>query len=519
MLSMEKVAEVHRLKYDQGRTYLEIQGLLGMSSKTVSKALNHPKEFVEGYQRKTPSPRPVLEKYVKRIEDLLAGKTWAQEKGRVVRRTARWVYRKLKKEGGYKGSECTVRAYVRERFRQPRPACPIEHPPAAEVQYDFGEYAVKIGDVVRAVHFVGAIFPHSTRRFLFAYPAERQECLFDAMERTFQKAGGVTQRATLDNTTLAVKKVLEGRRREETEAYARFRTLLGVEPRYTNRAAGWEKGHVEGTVGWAKRQILLDLEVKDWEALQQILEEECAADARERRHRESGKLVEELFEEERQLLCPVPYEGRRSYRTVRATVSPGGLVQVDCSRYSVPIRLRGRHLRVHLYCDELVVTFKHEEVARHARDWNHGGEHYKVEHYLELLRRAPALLDHGKPFTRMPQWLLEMREALEDDKSLVELLLAVDSGKYTLEELEKAARSAMEGRRSVTRARIEQEALVGRNDAGEVEALREQECGKLGQHHFAIEAPEMYDEIMMIGGGRRLEAVDSCRTRLEKEVG
>jgi hypothetical protein len=73
-----------------------------------------------------------------------------------------------------------------------------------------GKYVVKVGELPTLVHFVGAIFPYSTRRFLFAYPAERQECLFDAMERVYQRAGGVTEVATLDNTALAVKKVLEG---------------------------------------------------------------------------------------------------------------------------------------------------------------------------------------------------------------------------------------------------------------------------------------------------------------------
>jgi hypothetical protein len=63
-----------------------------------------------------------------------------------------------------------------------------------------------------------------------------------------------------------------------------------------------------------------------------------------------GKLVAELFEEERSLLRPLRYTGtgRRSYRTLRPGVSPGGLIYVDGSRYSVPIRLRGREVRVHL---------------------------------------------------------------------------------------------------------------------------------------------------------------------------
>ncbi len=427
----------------------------------------------------------------------------APAQGRV-RRTSRWAYRQIRKDG-YAGAESTVRTYIRQSFKQPQAACPIEHAPAAEVQFDFGQYPVKVSGRVELIHFVGASFPHSTRRFLFPYPKERQECLFDAIEKTYRLAGGLSDRLTLDNTKLAVKKVLEGGKREETEAFARFRGVLGVSPRYTNLAAGWEKGHVEGTIGWAKRQVLLDLEVKSWEELEKILLVACEEDADERKHRESGKTVKEVFDAERTLLCPFPYEGRRSYKTVKAHVSPGGLVFVDDSRYSVPIRLRGRTLRLRVFSDEIVATFDSEEVARHPRDWSGRGEHYEVEHYLELLRRAPALLDHGKPFVRMPEWLKRTRVLLADDKSLIELLLAVDSGTYSVNEFEDACAAAMRDG-CVTRAVIEQRALAQRGrDRDEILRLAEEECGVLGQHRFAIESPEMYDELM--------------QTKAEKEVG
>ena len=497
VLTVEKVSQIQTLKHDKGKTYEEISKELGVSSKTISKALHRAEEFAEGYRRGVPAPRPVVGPYEKRIQELLEGKPWAREKGRVVRRTSRWVFRKIKKEG-FEGSESAVRAYVRARFKQPRAACPIEHPPGDEVQFDFGHYRVKVGAVVRLVHFVGAVFPYSTRRFLFAYPAERQECLFDAIERTYQLAGGVSLRATLDNTTLAVIKVLKGRQRLETPDYLRFRAGLGVSARYTNVRAGWEKGHVEGTVGWAKRQVLCDLEVADWAELQRVLAEACEEDARERRYAEAGKRVEELFEQERGFLRPLRYEGRRSYRRLRVQVSPGGLVHVEGSRYSVPIRLRGRGARVHLYCDEVVVTFHGEEVARHERDWSGRGEHYCVEHYLELLRRAPALLDHGKPFVRMPEWLHRCREALADDRELVELLLSVDRGEYSVGELEQACQDVL-GSGCVTRARLEQRALVLRGTSGDCPAeLSEQDCAAVAEHRFSVAEPETYNELMAV---------------------
>jgi len=495
---MEKVAAIQRLKHEESKTYGEICEALGVSSKTVSKALHRPEEFVDGYRRTEPYKRPALGDFLANVEELLKGKEWEREweksRGRRVRRTARWVYRQLRKKG-YSGAESTIRAYVRDRFKQPKPACPIEHPPADECQFDFGEYPVNIDGAVTQVHFCGATFPFSTRRFLFAYRAERQECLFDAIERSYQRAGGRTRRLTLDNTKLAVAKVLEGRKREETADYNRFRSLLGITPRFTNRAAGWEKGHVEGTVGWAKRQILCGLEVKSWAELQRVLDEECDEDARTRRHGESNQLVAELFEEERLLFDPLRYEGRRSYKRVRAKVSPGGRVQVDKSFYSVPISSRGRNVRVHLYSDELVITFDSNEIARHERDWSGRGEHYQVEHYLELLEKAPALLDHGKPFVRMPAWLSRLRDALDDDKGLIELLLAVDDGKFSVGELEDAAAEAIAGR-CVTRAIVESRALSARLECVEsCEELGSDACGSLAEYDFAVGSADHFDEL------------------------
>jgi len=495
---MDKVVEIQRLSYQEGKSYLEICEALEVSSKTVAKALNRPEEFVDGYRRAEPYDRPALGGFLADIEELLKGKPWEREweksRGRRVRRTARWIYRQIRKKG-YLGAESTVRAYVREMFKQPKAACPIEHPPADECQFDFGQYPVNIAGAVTQVHFCGATFSFSTRRFLFAYPAERQECLFDAIERTYQRAGGVTDRLTLDNTPLAVVKVLEGRKREETADYIRFRSLLRVTPRFTNRAAGWEKGHVEGTVGWAKRQILCGLEVESWQELQRILDDECDEDASTRRYGETDKLVCELFDEERVLLEPLPYEGRRSYKCVRAKVSPGGRVQVDGSHYSVPISRRGRNVRVHLYWDEVVVTFDGEEIARHARDWSGCGEHYRVEHYLELLKKAPALLDHGKPFVRMPEWLSRLRGALGDDKGLIELLLAVDNGKYSVGEFEAAATEAIAGG-CVTRAIVEVRALSARADrASAPRELEDVDCGSLAEHDFNVGSADHYDEL------------------------
>ena len=170
MLAMENVGEIQRLWYEEELTYREIEAELGVSSKTISKALNRPEEFVEGYRRREAAGRPVVGPFEERIEELLRGKAWAG--GKRAKRTARWVYQQIRKEG-YKGAESTVRAYVRERYRRSWPSCPIGYDPGEEVQFDFGKDTVKIGERVTLVHFMGATFGYSAYSDESGHPFQR----------------------------------------------------------------------------------------------------------------------------------------------------------------------------------------------------------------------------------------------------------------------------------------------------------------------------------------------------------
>ena len=75
------------------------------------------------------------------------------------------------------------------------------------------------------------------------YPVERLECLLDGIAEAFAFFGGVAQRCVLDNTSLVVKKVLRGRDREVTEAFAGFRGQYPFHAEFCKPAKGNEKGY------------------------------------------------------------------------------------------------------------------------------------------------------------------------------------------------------------------------------------------------------------------------------------
>ncbi|MFI9755967.1 Mu transposase domain-containing protein [Streptomyces collinus] len=65
-------------------------------------------------------------------------------------------------------------------------------------------------------------------------------------------------------------------------------------------------------------------------------------------------------------------------------------VRVRTNRYSVPVGLIGRTVRVILHASEVVVYDGGKEAARHERLIAKGQARLEVDHYLEALVRKPG---------------------------------------------------------------------------------------------------------------------------------
>ena len=88
----------------------------------------------------------------------------------------------------------------------------------------------------------------------------------------FAYFGGVFRTLRYDNLTAAVKKILRGYQREETDRVIAFRSHWGFKSEYCNPASGNEKGGVEGEVGWFRRNWLVPVpEASDLASLNEQL--------------------------------------------------------------------------------------------------------------------------------------------------------------------------------------------------------------------------------------------------------
>ena len=277
---MTQWAEIRHLHLVDGVPKKEIARQLKLDVKTVRRAIGRSTPPV----RVSP-PRPsALDPWRERIRQ------WLREEPQL---TAKRIRRLLLPLAGPVPAR-TVRRYVAGLKTAVAPKEAFVHRsvlPGTTLEVDFGESWVDIAGVPCKVKYLVATLPYSNAYFAKAYPVERLESLLDGIESAFRYYGGMVDRVVLDNTSLAVKAVLAGRNRVETEAFEAFRGGYPFRAEFCAPAKGWEKGSVETGVKYVRNLVFRPrLAVESWAALNAAILAELEADL-PRRHLDDGRSV------------------------------------------------------------------------------------------------------------------------------------------------------------------------------------------------------------------------------------
>ncbi len=136
---------------------------------------------------------------------------------------------------------------------------PQAHEPGVEAEVDWGEAQVVLGGRRTKVHLFHLRLCHSGAAFAAAFLNETQQAFLEAHAEAFAFLGGVPALVRYDNLGSAVKQVLKGRRRVETDRFVALRSHFLFESTFTlaGIAGAHEKGGVEGEVGRFRRRHLV----------------------------------------------------------------------------------------------------------------------------------------------------------------------------------------------------------------------------------------------------------------------
>jgi len=273
------------------------------------------------------------------------------------------------------------------------------HRPGEASQGDFTR-ATKLGVTIAGELFVHMLFvfvlPFSNWTWATVCRSESMAALRRGLQRALFQLGRVTEWHQTDNSTAATHRVPKnkqvvvengGRKRPFNEDYLALMRHFDMKPRTTGVGEKEQNGDVEARNGALKRrldQVLLlrgNRDFDDVAAWQHFVDEvnRKANKARSRRVAEELPTMRELN------VAKLP-----EYVEQTSVVSEWSTIRVKYNGYSVPSRLIGHELKIHLYEDRIEAYLGDDLQLACERLSGRGGHRIDYHHVIWSLVRKPG---------------------------------------------------------------------------------------------------------------------------------
>jgi transposase len=355
-------------------------------------------------RKKQEREQPKLEPLKAAIDGILHADQGAPRKQR---HTAHRIWTRLSQEHPeHPIAESTLRRYVQHRKRElglgKSLVCVSQsYELGQEGQVDWYEAAAILGGESRKLQIFAMRSMASGNAFHRAYMRATQQALLEAHEHAFAYFGGVFRTLRYDNMASAVKKILRGRQRVETDRMIAFRSHWGYQSEYCNPAKGNEKGGVEGELGWFRRNCLTPVpEAASLEELNERLLDACFANQKRTLAGRKAPIAE-ASRQELGFLQPPAEDGFALEELIHPLVVDGhGRVKVKGNWYSTPLS-PGARVRAVVWASRIDISGDGKCVARHERCYAHGHQILNLEHYLDVMEKKPGAMAHS---TALQQW-------------------------------------------------------------------------------------------------------------------
>jgi transposase len=411
MLTVEDYVKIRTAKRD-GMSIRDICRTYHHSHHSVKKALNNSQP--RPYTLTKPRAAPILGCFMPIIDQILLDDQTQPVKQR---HKASKIYRRLRDEYGYKGGYDQVRRYVQKhRKRERETFIPLTHEPGERLEADFGHIYVDFPEGRKQVPVLVSTWSHSSFPFAMGLPTERAECILTGLVRAFEFYGCVARQVWWDNPKTVVKHIFKGRTRQMHPRYAALASHYTFEPCFCMPAAANEKPYVENSVFDLQRDWATPVpKVRDYEELNAYLRQCCL---KKLDHRVAGKTetIAERFQQDKQSALPLPKHRFDPYVAVEVKADKYQTVRFDTNRYSVPRRWAFETVTVKAYPFHIRIVACDSQIACHKRCYQRNQQILNPLHYLAVLGRRPAALDHSNVFRnwQLPACFAELRQTFEN---------------------------------------------------------------------------------------------------------
>ena len=267
-----------------------------------------------------------------------------------------------------------------------------QHHPGERCQSDFScmnELKVTIG---------GQPFKHMIYHFVLTYSnweaanicfSENLESLYDGFQRALWKLGAVPKSHQSDQLSAAVNN--HSPQKDFTDRYKALLSHYKIEGKKIQVRCPNENGDVEQSHYRIKDKIHQKLllrgskEFSSLDAYQKFVEKVISK-------RNKGR--KEKLEEELAVMSRLPERKLDAFTRSKARVSTGSTVRINHNTYSVPSRLIGENIEVHLHAFYLEIWFAQRLIEIIPRLKSHNGHHIQYRHVIHWLVRKPGAFEN-----------------------------------------------------------------------------------------------------------------------------
>jgi len=239
----------------------------------------------------------------------------------------------------------------------------------------------------------GEVFEHLLYQFRMAFsgwryvqPVQGGES-YAALSESLQKALHLLGGAPSDHRTDSLSAAFNNQADHFRLQYDALCKHYGMQPSRNNPGLSHENGAIEAAHGALKRRLSQALKLRGSTNFDTITDYQTFIDKVVSR---LNRRVESRTAEERVHLKPLPTHSFADYTEVAVIVTRSATIDVRRVLYTVPSRLKGERVRIHLYHDRLSVFLGTDPVATLPRVYAKGRERARCVNYRHVIHALSA---------------------------------------------------------------------------------------------------------------------------------